>query len=119
MLGNMKNLMSLLGNAKEMREKFEKVQAELAQKTVEGDAGAGAVRVTVNGKMEVLRVQFDRSMLATLVGTGDDADAAMVEDLVAAAANDAMAKARALIQDEIQKATGGLNLPGLDKMMGV
>ena len=121
MFDQLKNMAGLMGQAKEMKAKFEEVQNELARKTVEADAGAGAVRVTMNGKMEVLSVNIDKAMLATLAGAGAQADQQMVEDLIAAAFNAALAKAQALMQEEMGKVTGGLNLgaiPGLDKLMG-
>ena len=70
MFDNLKNMAGLMSQAKEMRAKMEQAQAELARKTVEADAGAGAVRVTMNGKMEVLSVRIDKAMIATLVGSG-------------------------------------------------
>ena len=80
---------------------------------MEADAGAGAVRVVMNGKLEVVRVQIDGPMLATLVGEGSEADQRMVEELIAAAVNAANEKARELIKEEISQVTGGLNIPGL------
>ena len=118
MLDNLKNLASLMGQAKDLREKADQIQAELAAKTVEADAGAGAVRVVANGKLEVISIHLDRPMLTSLVGEGDAADQQMVEDLIAAATNAALAKARQLIQQEMAKLTGGLNIPGLDKLIG-
>ena len=112
-LKNLKTLASLLGNSGELKAKFEQFQAELARKTVEADAGAGAVRVTMNGKFEVLRVQIDPAMMATLAGSGDDADRVMIEDLIASAVNAAFGKAQTVARDEAAKITGGLNLPGL------
>jgi nucleoid-associated protein EbfC len=118
MFDNLKNLAGLMGNAKELRAKFEDMQRELARKTVEADAGAGAVRVVVNGKLEVVRITLDPPMLRTLVGEGDEADTQMIEDLIAAAVNAGLARARQLMQDEMGKLTGGLNIPGLDRLMG-
>ena len=112
-LKNLKTLAGLMGNARELREKFEQLQAELARKTVEADAGAGAVRVVMNGKFEVVRVMLDRPLLATLAGEGQDLDAQMVEELIAAAVNAAMKKAQELARDEVARLTGGLDLSGL------
>ena len=114
---NLKGLAGLMGNTKELREKFEQLQAELARKTVEADAGAGAVRVVVNGKLEILRVHLDRPLLAALVGEGENADAQMIEDLIAAAINAGMKKAQELAREEVAKITGGLNIPGLSGML--
>jgi DNA-binding YbaB/EbfC family protein len=112
-LKNLKGLASLLGNSGELRAKMEAFQAELAKKTVEADAGAGAVRVRMNCKFEVQRVEIDPVMVATLAGSGTDADREMIEDLIAAAVNAAFSKAQELARDEAMKMTGGLNLPGL------
>lgn len=121
MFDNLKNMAGLMGQAKEFRERAEKLQAELARKTVEGDAGAGAVRVVMNGKFDVLSVRVDRPLMAALAGgegSATETDQQMVEDLVAAAFNDAMTKARELVQNEMSQLTGGLNIPGLDKLLG-
>ena len=144
MFDNFKGMMGLMGQAKEIRERMERVQRELEQKTVEGNAGAGAVRVTVNGKFEVMRVDLDPIMIQTLAAptpvpaaepeqAQDDAtdaqsqavaslgvsseDRKMVEDLIAAAMNDAMSRARSLVQEEMAKASEGLDIPGLENMI--
>jgi len=121
MFDKLKDMANLMSQAKEMQARMEQVQQELTRKTVEADAGAGAVRVTMNGKLEVLSVRIDKSMMLALAGEGSAADQQMVEDLMAAAFNAAVAKAQVLIQEEMSKVTGGLNLgslPGLDKLMG-
>lgn len=117
MFDNLKNLAGLMGQAKQMREKMEQVQSELARKTVQADSGAGAVTVTMNGRFEVLNVSVDPHMISTLAGSGSDADRQMIEDLIAAACNAAHEKAQTLIREEIQKVTGGLNLPGMEGLL--
>jgi len=112
-LGNLKELGKLMGNAGALRQQYEAMQEALAKKTVEGDAGAGAVRVRVSGTLEVQSVQIDPAMLASFVGSGSAADRQMVEDLVAAATNDGLERAQALAREEIQKLAGGLQIPGL------
>jgi len=118
MFDNLKNLKSLLGNAAEIRQRVQAMQEELGRRHVEADAGAGAVRVVANGRMEIVSVHLDRPMLVTLTGEGADADQAMVEELIAAAVNAALAKARDLVKDEMSRAAGGMDIPGLDKLMG-
>ncbi len=113
MFENLKNMASLLSNARQLKERFDQLQAELGRKTVEADAGAGAVRVVANGRMEIVSVHLDRPLLVALAGQGSDADQQVVEDLIAAATNAALQKARELIQQEVMRVTGGLNLPGL------
>lgn len=118
MFDNLKNLAGLMGQMGELRAKAEKMQEELAKKTVEGDAGAGAVRVVMNGKLDVLSVHLDRPLVAAMASGGGQADHQVIENLIAAAFNDACAKAREMIRQEMSRATGGLNIPGLDKLLG-
>jgi DNA-binding YbaB/EbfC family protein len=117
MFDNLKNLAALMGNAGEMREKMERMQRELAEKTVEADAGAGAVTVIMNGRFEVLAVRFDKVMVQTLAGVGAEADQAMIEELIVSACAAAHAKVLQLIQAQTAELTGGLNLPGLDQFL--
>ena len=67
---NLKALAGMMGNADQIKARFEQMQRDLERKTVSADAGAGAVRVTVNGKLHVERVELDPSMTAALVGEG-------------------------------------------------
>lgn len=117
MFGNLKNLAGLMGQAGQIKEKVAELQESLGRVEVEGEAGAGAVRVVANGKMEVLSVELDRPLLSALAGEGDEADLRMVEDLVASAVNAALARARETAQEEIGRLTGDLNLPGLDQFL--
>ena len=100
----MKNIGELMKQAQEMQTKMQEMQARLAGSELEGSAGAGLVMVTMNGKNEVKRVKIDPSL------TGPD-DVEVLEDLLAAAFNDARNKVEAHVQHEMQKITGGLNLP--------
>jgi len=118
MFGNMKNIASLMGQMGQMREKIERLQQELGEKYVDGDAGAGAVRVTINGRLEIQRIAIDKPMLQSLTGSGDEADLTMVEELIQSATQDAITKAKQLIHDEATKAAGGVELPGLSHLLG-
>lgn len=100
MKGGLGNLMK---QAKEMQENMEKAQAELANLEVTGESGGGMVKITMTGKHEVRRVLIDDSLLA------DDKD--MLEDLVAAAINDAAHKVESTTRDRMSGLTSGLNLP--------
>ncbi len=115
---NLKNLAGLLGNADEMREKMAQMQEELAKLTAEADAGAGAVRVVVNGKMQVMNVELDRGMIVSLAGEGSDTDKQMIEELIVSATNEAMRRAQELVRQEMSKLTGGMDLPGLEGLIG-
>ncbi len=100
MKGGLGNLMK---QAQQMQEKLQKAQAEIAAMEVEGESGAGLVRVVVTGRHEARRVTIDPSLLA------DDKD--MLEDLVAAAFNDAVRKLERTTQERMSGLTAGLPLP--------
>lgn len=89
-----------------MKAEMDRIQAEVAAKTVEGSAGGGMVTVVANGKCEILSVRIDPE-----VARGEDLE--MLQDLVMAAANDALRKARELLAQEVSRVAGGLGLPGL------
>ena len=100
MKGGIGNLMK---QAQEMQANMQKAQEELANLEVTGESGGGMVKVTMTGKHEVRRVAVDDSLLA------DDKD--MLEDLVAAAINDAVHKVEATTQERMSGLADGLNLP--------
>ena len=117
-LKNMKQLAGMLGNMGELKERFEQMQAELATRTVDAEAGAGAVRVTVNGRMELVNLQIDPAMVATLAGAGSDADRAMIEELIQTAVNHGIANAQQMMKEALAEQAGGMNLPGMDGLLG-
>jgi len=97
MLGN------LMKQAQEMQANMEKAQQELANIEVLGESGAGMVKITMNGRHDVRRVEIDPSLM------GEDKE--MLEDLVAAAVNDAVRKVEKMTKDKMSSFTAGLNLP--------
>ena len=100
----MKNqIAGLMKQAQAMQDNLKKAQEELGNIEVEGQSGAGLVRVTMTCKHEVKRVAIDPSLLA------DDKD--MLEDLVAAAFNDGLRRAEAVSQEKMSKVTAGMPLP--------
>jgi nucleoid-associated protein EbfC len=100
----MKNqLAGLMKQAQQMQDNMKRMQDQLATIEVEGQSGAGLVKVTMTCRHDVKRVSIDPSLLA------DDRD--MLEDLVAAAVNDAVRKAEATTQEKMSAITGGLPLP--------
>lgn len=117
MFDQIKNLGALMKNAGQIRAKAEQLKAELERKTVEGESGGGAVRVIMNGKMRVLRIDLDRPMMAAFVGGGEE-DKTMVEELIAAAVNNAVDKVQRLLAEQMQELTGGMNLPGMENLLG-
>jgi nucleoid-associated protein EbfC len=99
-------MQQMLGQAKEMQEQM---QQKLAQSVIEASSGGGAVTVKMNGKKEVLKVTIDPSAVAGL--SGSTADVEMLEDLIAAAFNEAGRRAEELLKSSMQGMLGGLNLP--------
>jgi len=85
---------------------MEEIQAEIDAKELEASAGGGAVKVTVNGKREVLNIEIDQSVV-------DPEDVEMLQDLVMAAVNEGVRKAQEMNAAEMAKITGGLKIPGL------
>ncbi|PIQ42602.1 MAG: YbaB/EbfC family nucleoid-associated protein [Gammaproteobacteria bacterium CG11_big_fil_rev_8_21_14_0_20_46_22] len=95
----------LMEQAKEMQEKMKSVQGKITSIQVVGEAGGGMVKVTLNGAHQCKRVEIS----PTLIGEEDDID--MLEDLVAAAINDASQKIEAITKDEMVKMAKDMKLP--------
>ena len=104
-------LNDMMKQAKKMQQEMGKVQEEARKKTVEAAVGGGMVSVTANGAMEILSIKIDREVV-----NPDDID--MLQDLVAAATNEALRRAQQMVNEEIGKVTGGLNIPGLGNILG-
>jgi DNA-binding YbaB/EbfC family protein len=100
----MKNIAGLMKQASQMQKKMEEMQARLEQMELEGSAGAGMVTVRMTGKGQLKSVRIDPKL-------ADPAEMEMLQDLVVAAHEDAKRKIEAAAADEMQKVTGGLNLP--------
>ena len=100
----MGDLMGMMKQARELQDKMEQLQQEVAALEVEGSAGGGLVTVVMTGKSEMKRVRIDPSLLKP-------EEAEIVEDLIVAAVNDARAKAEAKLADSMRELTGGLQLP--------
>jgi DNA-binding YbaB/EbfC family protein len=96
-------LAGLMKQAQQMQENLKKVQEEIAAMEIEGQAGAGMVKVVMTGRHDVRRVTIDPSLLS------DDKD--MLEDLVAAAINDAVRRVESATQEKMGAVTSGLPLP--------
>jgi len=106
MKGGIGNIMK---QAQAMQEKMTKAQEELAYLEVEGGSGGGLVSVTMTCRYDVKRVQIDDALI------GDDRE--VLEDLVAAAVNDAVRKVEKTTQEKMSGLTAGLNIPGLNLPM--
>ena len=103
---NLGDMGGILKQAQEMQRKMARVQEELKERVVEAAAGGGMVTAQANGQQELLSVKISKEVV-------DPNDLAMLEDLVVAAVNGALKKAKELHEKELGKVTGGLNLPGL------
>ena len=106
----MKNPLANMGNilkqAQAMQAQMAKVQEQASAKTVTGTAGGGSVTVTANGAMQLLSIVIDPEVVKS-------GDVEMVQDLVMAASNDALQKAREMMANDMKAVTGGMNVPGL------
>ncbi len=101
--GNGPTFQDLLQTAQRMQQELSRVQAELAQKRVEGSAGGGMVTVVANGRQQLISLHIEKEVV-------DPSDIAMLQDLVLAAVNQALAKAAEVAQQEMAKVTGQVNL---------
>lgn len=99
-----KQLGQLLNQAKKMQEKLQKMQEEVAEKTVEAQSGAGMVTCVVNGKQELVSLTISAE-------AWEERDKELLEDLIVAAVNEGVNKSKEMLQDEMGKITGGMNLP--------
>lgn len=98
------DMLGMMKQAKQLQEKMETMQAEVASMEVEGSSGGGMVKVVVNGKGEVQSVKIDPSLV-----TPDEVE--ILEDLIVAAATDARTRSDQMLQDKMQEMTGGMSLP--------
>ncbi|MGA2409146.1 MAG: YbaB/EbfC family nucleoid-associated protein [Candidatus Binataceae bacterium] len=102
------DLSALLQQAQNLQEKLKEAQEGLALRTVEGDSGGGMVQVTIDGSLQVRRIEIESSLIAAN-------DKAMLEDLIAAAVNNGLRRAQEMVAQEMGKLSplGGLKLPGM------
>lgn len=100
------NMGQLMKQAQQFQSKMAKLQEELGDKTVEASAGGGMVTVVVNGKQEMLSIQIDPEVI-------DRDDPEMLQDLIMAAVNDGLTRAKNMMNEEMGQLTKGLNVPGL------
>ena len=100
---------NLMSQAKEMQEKMAAIQDGLAAKTVTGSAGGGMITTTVNGRGDLLAISIEKEVIST-----DDVE--MLQDLIVAATNDGLRKAKELGKSEMARLTSGLNIPGLSNI---
>ena len=99
----------MMRQAQQLQNRLAKAQEELEAMSVEGSAGGGVVRVTMTGKQEVTEVVIEPDAVPDL----DQADIELLQDLVAAAVNDAFTRTQELAAEKMGAVTGGMNIPGL------
>ncbi|GAB4165118.1 MAG: YbaB/EbfC family nucleoid-associated protein [Geothermobacteraceae bacterium] len=101
-----KGLGNIMKQAQLMQKKMMRLQEELAERQVEASAGGGMVTAVANGRQQLVSLTIDP-------GAVDPEDVDMLQDLVLAAVNEAMKKSQEMMQEEMGKLTGGMNIPGL------
>jgi len=97
---------SMMKQAQNLQKKMMKTQAELATKTIEASAGGGMVKVVANGAQKIESIVLEKEIV-------DPEDIEMLQDLVLAAVNEALNKSQEMVSAEMNKLTGGLNIPGM------
>jgi len=102
----MRGMNDLLRQAQVMQTKMSKLQAEMAERTLEATSGGGMVKVTVTGKQEVKAIVIDPKAV-------DPNDVEMLQDLVLTAVNEGLRQAKDMMEKEMGALTGGLKMPGL------
>lgn len=102
----MPNMGQLMKQAQQIQTKMAKLQEDLGDRTVEASSGGGMVIVVANGRQEVLSIKIEQEVI-------DPDDAEMLQDLIMAAVNDALARAKEMVNEEMGKLTKGMNIPGM------
>jgi nucleoid-associated protein EbfC len=106
----MPNMGQIMKQAQQFQAKMAKLQEELGDRTVEASAGGGMVTVVANGRQEIVSITIEPEVI-------DPEDREMLQDLVIAAVNDSLAKAKEMMNEEMGKLTKGMNLPNLPGLM--
>lgn len=102
----MPNMGNLMKQAQQFQAKMAQLQEELGERTVESSAGGGMVSVVANGRQEIVSIKIESEVI-------DPNDSEMLQDLILAAVNDALGKAKNMVNEEMGKLTQGLNLPNI------
>lgn len=101
-----KGMGNIMKQAQQMQQKIARLQQELEGREVEAAAGGGMVTAIVNGKQQLVNLKIEKDVV-------DPEDVEMLEDLITAAINEAIKQSQEMMQQEMGKVTGGMNLPGL------
>ncbi len=110
MLGKLGDLAGMMKQAKEMKDQMERMQAELGTQRFDGESGAGLVRATVNGRMELVDIKIDPKAVG---------DIELLEDLIKSSVATATRKAQEQAAEEMKKLTGGIDPGAIGKMLGM
>jgi DNA-binding YbaB/EbfC family protein len=102
----MPNMGQIMKQAQKFQAKIAKLQEELGDKTVEASAGGGMVTVIANGRQEIVSVKIEQEVI-------DPDDSEMLQDLIMAAVNDALSRAKDMVNEEMGKLTKGMNIPSI------
>ena len=102
----MKGMGNMMKQAQKLQTKMMKLQEEAAAQTIEGSAGGGMVKVVANGRQQIVSIDIEKEVV-------DPEDVEMLQDLILAAANDALQKSQDMVAEKMSKLTGGMNIPGL------
>ena len=97
---------NLMKQAQKLQSKMLKLQEELAERTVETTSGGGMIKVAANGRQQILSIAIEKEVV-------DPEDVEMLQDLILAAVNDALMKSQEMVSTEMNKLTGGMNIPGM------
>ncbi len=106
----MPNMGQLMKQAQQIQTKMAKLQEDLGERTVEASSGGGMVIVVANGRQEVLSIKIEPEVI-------DPDDVEMLQDLIMAAVNDALTRAKDMVNEEMGKLTKGMNIPGMPGLM--
>ena len=102
----MKDMNKLMKQAQQLQTKMARMQEEMGQKTIEATSGGGMVKVVATGKQQILSIQIEKEVV-------DPEDVDMLQDLIVAAVNEALSRSQAMVNEEMSKLTGGMNIPGM------
>lgn len=101
-----KGLGNIMKQAQQMQQRIARIQQEIEGREVEATSGGGMVTAVVSGKMQLVDLKIEKEVV-------DSEDVEMLQDLVTAAVNEALKKSQEMMQQEMGKVTGGMNLPGM------
>ncbi len=100
------NIKEMMRQAQRLQAKMTKLQEELATKEIEASVGGGMVKAVANGRPEIVSIAIEKEVV-------DPEDVEMLQDLVVAAVNEALNRAKEMVSNEMAKLTGGIKLPGM------